>query len=102
MTYRYAHLHLPFSFIVLEVPACSPLIQAQMEVLRKRMVRAAMRKRPTKVKREMKDEAGDGCREDDDDDCRPTVKRIKRELGIVHTGKRDRGVVEVVDLTLSD
>ena len=70
-----------------------------MDALRKRMMRATKRKLP---KRKAESVEGDELYEDEDeeDDCKPVVKRIKREPEITYRGKRE--VVEVVDLTLSD
>ena len=70
-----------------------------MDALRKRMMRATKRKLP---KRKAESVERDGLYEDEDeeDDCKPVVKRIKREPEITYRGKRE--VVEVVDLTLSD
>ena len=70
-----------------------------MDALRKRMMRATKRKLPKrKAESVERDELYED--EDEEDDCKPVVKRIKREPEITYRGKRE--VVEVVDLTLSD
>ena len=70
-----------------------------MDALRKRMMRATKRKLPKRKAGSVeRDELYED--EDEEDDCKPVVKRIKREPEITYRGKRE--VVEVVDLTLSD